>query len=354
MKQVHLHGKTFNEKDFYRLVIGGQNAADTIRFVVPKQFEGELNLDTWTWSITYENKDGNGDTVYLSVTPSSKDPELIYLDWIPSQTATQIAGKLECQVFAVLQDGDTQKRFTTAPFPIYVEKWLNPDPITQSNPTVIEQALELMSKYNQDVQNAIQAGTNAAKSEEAAAQSKEAAEVSASEAKKSQDAAAASQQSAATSASEAKKSQDAASDSEAKAKDWATKDDTPVEGELYSSKHYAGEAANDRASVDEMLIEIRELKQQINSINGSIQGMMDMVIGRNWTIGDGSTTSFDIQHNYQPFRYQVQIWSTQEGGKIPFYKVRRNSSGTLNITFETAPPADSVIVSIHGLINEAG
>ena len=166
MKQIHLHGKAFNECDFRGLVIGGQNDADTIRFVIPKTYAGEVDLSDSVWSfyITYENKEGQGDTVLLTKS-LSKQSETIYLDWKPGQTATQVEGKLTCQVFGTKAgSGDAVCRFTTLPFAVYISKWLNPDPITQSLPTVIEQALELMAEYNAQLEDAFDAKDTAVES----------------------------------------------------------------------------------------------------------------------------------------------------------------------------------------------
>ena len=166
MKQIHLHGKAFTECDFRGLVIGGQNDADTIRFVIPKTYAGEVDLSDSVWSfyITYENKEGQGDTVLLTKSLSNQS-ETIYLDWKPGQTATQVEGKLTCQVFGTKAgSGDAVCRFTTLPFAVYISKWLNPDPITQSLPTVIEQALELMAEYNAQLEDAFEAKDTAVES----------------------------------------------------------------------------------------------------------------------------------------------------------------------------------------------
>ena len=162
MKQVHLHGKSFDEADFRRLVIGGQTNADTIRFVVPRRFSDELDFSTddWVFSISYENKEGQGDTVLLAKSLSSGSEANLYLDWKPSQTATQVSGKLTCQVTAVSKgpDDEVVSRFTCAPFAVYVEDWIKPTPITQTQPTLIEQALEIMAEYNADIQQALESG----------------------------------------------------------------------------------------------------------------------------------------------------------------------------------------------------
>lgn len=232
MKQVHLHGKSFDEADFRRLVIGGQTNADTIRFVVPRRFSDELDFSTddWVFSISYENKEGQGDTVVLNKSLSSGSEANLYLDWKPSQTATQVPGKLTCQVTAVSKGPDDEivSRFTCAPFAVYVEEWINPDPITQALPTVIEQALELMSQYVGQLEEGIEAGkqavesaknaaeseTNAKESETAAAESEDNAKASEEAAKKSEEAAAESERNAATSEENASKSESNAAESE--------------------------------------------------------------------------------------------------------------------------------------------
>ena len=186
MKKIHAHGKCFDSKDFERLVIGGQNAADTIRFVVPKKFGDELDYSQWQWAIHYENKEGQGDTVALNAKISEENADNLWIDWIPTQTATQVSGKLICQLYAIKAEGDNTKRFCFHTFSIYVDEWLDPELITQTQPSLIEQALEEMAKYTQDLQNGIQAAKDAAKSEENAAKSATAAASSASAAKTSE------------------------------------------------------------------------------------------------------------------------------------------------------------------------
>lgn len=216
MKQVHIHGKVFDDTDFKNLVIGGQNNADTIQFVLPKIFGNEIDFSSsdWIFTITYVNKEGEGDAVVLTKSDSSKS-ENIYLDWKPSQTATQVEGKLTCQLSGTKKnaDADEVSRFTTKPFAIYVDKYLSPEPITQSLPSVIEQALEMMAEYNADVQHAIQIGEAAEEHANAAAGSALDAASSASEAESSKVAAAGSASDAADSASEANDSKVAAAGS---------------------------------------------------------------------------------------------------------------------------------------------
>ena len=225
MKQVHIHGKVFDDTDFKNLVIGGQNNADTIQFVLPKIYGNEIDFSSsdWIFTITYVNKEGEGDAVVLTKSDSSKS-ENIYLDWKPSQTATQVEGKLTCQLSGTKKnaDADDVSRFTTKPFAIYVDKYLSPEPITQSLPSVIEQALEMMAEYNADVQHAIQIGEAAEENANAAAGSASDAASSASEAESSKVAAAGSALDAADSASEANDSKVAAAGSASDAADSAS------------------------------------------------------------------------------------------------------------------------------------
>ena len=214
MKKIHAHGKCFDSKDFENLVIGGQNDADTIRFVVPRIFAGEVDYSEWEWAIHYENKEGQGDTVALTSQQSSDNADNIWIDWTPSQTATQVSGKLLCQLYSIRTVGEEIRRFSFHTFSIYVDEWLNPDPITQALPSVMEQALEQMEKYNQDIQDAITAGKNAAVSEKNAAASAIAAARSETAAKSSETKAKTSESNSKTSETNAKKSEKAARASE--------------------------------------------------------------------------------------------------------------------------------------------
>lgn len=214
MKKIHAHGKCFDSKDFENLVIGGQNDADTIRFVVPRIFAGEVDYSEWEWAIHYENKEGQGDTVALTSQQSSDNADNIWIDWTPSQTATQVSGKLLCQLYSIRTVGEETRRFSFHTFSIYVDAWLNPIPITQALPSVMEQALEQMEKYNQDLQDAITSGKNAAVSEKNAAASAKAAALSETAAKTSETNAKTSESNSKTSETNAKKSEEAARASE--------------------------------------------------------------------------------------------------------------------------------------------
>ena len=240
MKQIHIHGKVFNDYDFKDLVIGGQTNADTIRFVLPKIYADEVDFsqDGWVFSITYVNKDGGVDSALLTKSESIQS-ENIYLDWTPNISATQVAGKLTCQITCTkksVRDTDVS-RFTSKPFSIYVDEYLNQTPITPALPTVIEQALEMMAEYNADVQAAIKAGESAASDAASAA-------TSASEALSSQNAAKTSEINAKTSETNAKKSEDAALESKTSAAASASAAATS-ESNAHSSEIAAADSASD-------------------------------------------------------------------------------------------------------------
>lgn len=97
-----------------------------------------------------------------------------------------MSGKFTCQLYAIKVEGEKTKRFCFHTFPIYVDEWLVPELITQTDPTLIEQALEEMAKYNQNLLDGIQAAKDAAVPESNAAESAKAAASSASEAKVSE------------------------------------------------------------------------------------------------------------------------------------------------------------------------
>ena len=219
MKSIHLHGKAFDDSDFRGIVIGGQNDADTIRFVVPKIFGGELDLTTWSWALTYENEAGTGDTVMLESRPSAADTENLWIDWKPSSSATHMKGRLLCQLYAHNSAGS---KLTTKAFCIYISEALDPDPIVTPSPSYIEQALALMAQYNEEldgVRDETEGFKNAAAdSAQAASGSATAAKASETAAKTSETNAKASETAASGSATAAKASETAAKTSETNAK----------------------------------------------------------------------------------------------------------------------------------------
>ena len=243
MKNIHLHGKAFDDADFKGIIIGGQNQADTLRLVVPKVYGGELDLSSWSWALAYENEKGTGDTVMLKSEVSTVDSDNLWLDWKPSATATAEKGRLICQLYAY---NSTGSKFTTKPFVVYVSEMLDPDPIVTPTPTYIEQALELMAQYNEKLETVKQETSDYA---DAAKGSKDAAKASEEAAKRSEDAAKTSETNAANSASRASTSESNAKTSETNAADSASRASTS-ESNAKTSETNAADSAS-RASTSE-------------------------------------------------------------------------------------------------------
>ena len=243
MKNIHLHGKAFDDADFKGIIIGGQNQADTLRLVVPKVYGGELDLSSWSWALAYENEKGTGDTVILESKVSTVDSDNLWLDWKPSATATAEKGRLICQLYAY---NSTGSKFTTKPFIVYVSEMLDPDPIVTPTPTYIEQALELMAQYNEKLETVKQETSDYA---DAAKGSEDAAKASEEAAKRSEDAAKTSETNAANSASRASTSESNAKTSETNAANSATRASTS-ESNAKTSETNAADSAS-RASTSE-------------------------------------------------------------------------------------------------------
>lgn len=212
MKNIHLHGKAFDDADFEGIIIGGQNQADTLRLVVPKVYGGELDLSPWSWALAYENESGTGDTVILKSKVSTVDSDNLWLDWKPSATATAEKGRLICQLYAY---NSTGSKFTTKPFVVYVSEMLDPDPIVSPTPSYLEQALTLMAQYNEEL-DGVRTDTETYKNQ--AGQYASQALASANNAKASETNASTSEQNALASANKAKASETAAKTSETNAK----------------------------------------------------------------------------------------------------------------------------------------
>ena len=152
MVDAHLNGKEINTKDITRLIIGGQTGVDGIRFCVASTVNGEdLTDPALGWFLQFKNKYGLGEPITLS--PVYED-SLIKLPWVPGSTATQVAGRLQIQVFAAKTEvvGEvTQlvKQWVSLPAVIYIEENLNPDPITPIEPTVLNQYLVMFTSLKE-------------------------------------------------------------------------------------------------------------------------------------------------------------------------------------------------------------
>lgn len=177
MIHAHVRDKTIVVDAVKRIIIGGQNGADTVRFVAQKTYAGEVDLSGWNWYLQFRNKNGDGEPVQLTKTVSG---QLIYLDWTPGTTATQVAGRMEIQLYAT----SGTAKWLTAPAAIYVEEDLAPDAIAPTTPTLIEQFRADLEGLRDDAaeseENAALSAATALSSKNAAADSAAAASSSAS------------------------------------------------------------------------------------------------------------------------------------------------------------------------------
>ena len=270
MKSIHLHGKVFNDSDFGGIVIGGQNDADTIRFVVPKIFGGELDLTTWSWALTYENEAGTGDTIMLESKPSETDADNLWIDWKPGSSATSMKGRLLCQLYAYNSAGS---KLTTKAFCIYISEALNPDPIVTPSPSYIEQALALMAQYNEEL-DGVRNDTEAYKNQSgqyasqalASANNARASEIAA---ETSEANASASEQNALASANKAKASETAAKTSETNAK----ASETAASGSASAAKASETAAKESETNASESEQQSLEYKQAIEILKAQIESL---------------------------------------------------------------------------------
>ena len=270
MKSIHLHGKVFNDSDFGGIVIGGQNDADTIRFVVPKIFGGELDLTTWSWALTYENEAGTGDTIMLESKPSETDADNLWIDWKPGSSATSMKGRLLCQLYAYNSAGS---KLTTKAFCIYISEALNPDPIVTPSPSYIEQALALMAQYNEEL-DGVRNDTEAYKNQSGqyasqALESANNARASEIAAETSEANASASEQNALASANKAKASETAAKTSETNAK----ASETAASGSASAAKASETAAKESETNASESEQQSLEYKQAIEILKAQIESL---------------------------------------------------------------------------------
>lgn len=253
MKSIHIHGKAFDEKDFENLIIGGQNQADTIRLVVPRLYANELDLLSWQWIISYENEDGKGDSILLEAKESETSADNLWIDWKPTNSATQKKGRLVCQLYATKDN----QRFTTKPFYIYVSEMLNPDPIQASSPSYIEQTLEIMRQYTAELEvtrNTVEESAYNASISESNAR------ISESRSKESE-------RNAASSASAALSSENNAKESEANAKNSENASAQSASNALSSENNVILK----EEQISEILTQIQNLKKQIDDIKSAVE-----------------------------------------------------------------------------------
>lgn len=213
MVDAHIIGKQITTTDITRLIIGGQTGVDGVRFCIAPSVHGEDLTDiTLGWFLQFKNKFGMGEPIPLFPVYENG---LVKLPWVPGTTATQVAGKLQIQLYATkIVEGVVTKKWVSAPAVVYVEENLNPEAITPLNPTMLDQYIieftAVLAGTETFAFNASQSAAAALASELAARASEEAAGLSAGSAASSEMAAGLSEVAADESAAEALASEQAA------------------------------------------------------------------------------------------------------------------------------------------------
>lgn len=232
MVDAHILGKQITTKDIDRLIVGGQTGVDGIQFCIANSVNGEdLTDPSFGWFLQFKNKYGMGEPIALF---PIYEESLIKLPWVPGLTATQIAGRLQIQVFAAKTEGVGEdvllvKQWVSAPAVVYIEENLDPTAIVPVEPSLFNQYLVLFTSLKDE---AATSESNAAHSAEDALESENAA-------KESEENAGESEENAAI--------------SEAKAQKWAENPvDTEVEEGKFSAKHYAIKADEYRQGAEDL------------------------------------------------------------------------------------------------------
>lgn len=109
--------------------------------------------------------------------------------------------------------------------------------------------------------------------------------------------------------------------SELKAKDWATKDNTPVEGDLYSAKHYAQKTAEDRrqAGLARNAAQAAQAASETSAQNS--KGSADLA--KKWAsnpkdqvVADNEYSAKHYAQNSSYYRTLSQNWATKAKGQV--------------------------------------
>lgn len=116
-----------------------------------------------------------------------------------------------------------------------------------------------------------------------------------------------------------------------------------------ASSQQAAKASEDETS--RLHEETAGFNQNVENINANIEAILAMVQGQSFIIGDGSSTSFDIQHNYTTGLFGVQVWSLAADGALPLGSATQKDGGVLHIEFDTPPAQSSVNVYLYGVLN---
>ena len=91
------------------------------------------------------------------------------------------------------------------------------------------------------------------------------------------------------------------------------------------------------------------LDEAIESIE-SAKDYMDaaMMAGFEAVLGDGTATEFIIKHNLQTRRLLTQIWDNTDAG-IPVWYISIIDDNNIKVSFESAPPAESLTLYISAI-----
>ncbi len=176
MYQIEIVNKKIrNINGLEDIIVSGDNLTAEIQFKLKKS--DYANLVGFTWYIQYANRYGQGESVLLDV---SDDDTNLFLKWSPNAVATQVAGRMEIQLYCIKDS----KKWMTKPFVIYIDDNLNPEIIGDFTPTAYQQFLELIEVESN---KAIDSAAAASESEANALAYKNSASSSASSAATSED-----------------------------------------------------------------------------------------------------------------------------------------------------------------------
>jgi hypothetical protein len=153
MIDAHVRGKVIDTSEIKSLVIEGQFGVDGIRFCFASTVNGEDLADpALTWYLQFRNRNGQGEDILLV---PSYDDGLVRLPWVPGTTATQVAGKLQIQVYATkVVEEETVKCWVSESATIYIAENLNPDLIIPVEPTLLDQYLTIYNAIKGDAEAA--------------------------------------------------------------------------------------------------------------------------------------------------------------------------------------------------------
>lgn len=167
MVDVHSTGKLIQTEEISKLLIGGQTGADAIQFFFKDNLNGvDLSNPLFAWYLQFKNRNGEGESVLLSTVHENG---FIKLLWVPGSSATQVAGRMQIQIYATIVDGETiTTKWVSESAVVYVQENINPNPIVPTELSIFQQYLVLFQAHEQSAHEAME---NALVSEQAAHQS---------------------------------------------------------------------------------------------------------------------------------------------------------------------------------------